>query len=242
MTRESCCEEEANIKGYHQLEPDVWYEQEGDEGSEVVAKAPKAGGRFTWGEPLFDNGIPMEFPSQVDLIRAPNRRKHTKDKYASDFLRPGAEGLLKLEYFFGDLDNAAHRRWPYGPQIDHIIPRVDKYGCDCGSNSSNNAQVISAKLNNELSNNCSDPRRIEIIEHYKKRKLGIIPIQFDPEWEPGAQSLLVQESSAANLVNYAPSVLPALRSALLQAFDALIPAVLDWWSSSADHNAGNHVK
>jgi hypothetical protein len=52
------------------------------------------------------------------------------------------------------------------PNIDHIIPRKDIYGCDCGPNSYANAQVISAKLNIKMSNDSQDPDRVKILERY----------------------------------------------------------------------------
>lgn len=45
---------------------------------------------------------------------------------------------------------------PYGdnsPEVDHLIPRVDKYGCGCGTNAPSNALLISRELNNSMSNN-----------------------------------------------------------------------------------------
>lgn len=60
---------------------------------------------------------------------------------------------------------------PYisGPQlanVDHIIPRKDIYGCDCGNNSYANALVISWDLNNEMSNQCDHPDRQAILNKY----------------------------------------------------------------------------
>lgn len=48
-------------------------------------------------------------------------------------------------------------------QVDHLIPRVDKYGCGCGTSAYSNALVISAKLNGSMSNNGSDARRMDIL-------------------------------------------------------------------------------
>jgi hypothetical protein len=55
---------------------------------------------------------------------------------------------------------------PNAPNVDHIIPRKDIYGCDCGPNSYANAQVISWRLNNRMSNNSQDPDRAAILERY----------------------------------------------------------------------------
>lgn len=55
---------------------------------------------------------------------------------------------------------------PDAANVDHIIPRKDKFGCDCGPNSYANALVISWKLNVSLTNNCQDPRRQMIHDVY----------------------------------------------------------------------------
>lgn len=57
----------------------------------------------------------------------------------------------------------------FGPQlanVDHIVPRKDIYGCDCGNNSYANALVISWDLNNEMSNQCDHPDRQAILNKY----------------------------------------------------------------------------
>lgn len=63
-------------------------------------------------------------------------------------------------------------------EVDHIIPRVEVHGCPCGSNSYKNAQLISRKLNNYLSNDCNPKRpagraRLEIVNNYAN---GILPV------------------------------------------------------------------
>ncbi len=55
---------------------------------------------------------------------------------------------------------------PVYANVDHIVPRKDKFGCNCGSNSLNNALLISAGMNVETSNNCEDVRRIKILNQY----------------------------------------------------------------------------
>lgn len=50
--------------------------------------------------------------------------------------------------------------------VDHIIPRVDIYGCPCGTNDSANALVISRGLNNKMSNDMYDPDRIAILQKW----------------------------------------------------------------------------
>jgi hypothetical protein len=171
LTREPCCE--IVVKGPHELMPDVWYDQPGGKYTPVVQRAPADGLPFTsW--PLFEMMGGTAVRSQVWQIRRPNQLKNERFRFASDLFRPEAKELRKFETellgeaFEGALDNEPFdgERGDDAPEVDHIIPRVDKYGCPCGSNSSRNAHIISAKLNRELSNNCSDPRRIAIIKHY----------------------------------------------------------------------------
>lgn len=50
--------------------------------------------------------------------------------------------------------------------IDHIIPRVDIHGCECGTNSPINAAVISRVLNIGMSNNMKDMDRIELLRMF----------------------------------------------------------------------------
>lgn len=50
--------------------------------------------------------------------------------------------------------------------VDHMIPRVDSNGCSCGSNTSDNALVISAALNTKMGRNCLDPNRVAILETF----------------------------------------------------------------------------
>lgn len=70
-------------------------------------------------------------------------------------------------YFIADDDASPYKLWnPYHAQVDHIVPRKDFKGCDCGSNSLANALVISAGLNNSMSNNCEDPNRIKILNEF----------------------------------------------------------------------------
>lgn len=55
---------------------------------------------------------------------------------------------------------------PTYSNIDHIVPRKDKFGCDCGTNSLDNALVISAGLNVKMSNNCEDENRVKILNKW----------------------------------------------------------------------------
>jgi hypothetical protein len=53
-----------------------------------------------------------------------------------------------------------------GVNADHIIPRKDIHGCDCGPNSMSNMILVSWKTNISMSNNSADPRRQEILARY----------------------------------------------------------------------------
>lgn len=50
--------------------------------------------------------------------------------------------------------------------VDHIVPRIDTYGCPCGKNSKGNALIISDKLNTQMSNRCSHPMRQAILDKF----------------------------------------------------------------------------
>jgi hypothetical protein len=168
IPRESCCE--ANVEGPHtdlidQI-GDTWFEQPGGDLTEVFERAPVRGGSFTSRE--LDDGV-VKYAPQIVRIRNRNAIPPLENAdYLSDLLRPEAKSLRKFEFFGGQLSNLEWYRSYRGPQVDHIIPRVDKNGCPCGSNSFKNAQVISAKLNRQLSNSCSDPRRRAMIDFYTK--------------------------------------------------------------------------
>ncbi|MBK6516446.1 MAG: hypothetical protein IPG04_20655 [Polyangiaceae bacterium] len=66
----------------------------------------------------------------------------------------------------GVLDNNLPSTSPCKPQLDHIIPKKDIYGCDCGSSSYSNSILISRKLNQGMSNDCQNPDRIAIMNVY----------------------------------------------------------------------------
>ena len=61
--------------------------------------------------------------------------------------------------------NRAQDRIDYA-NIDHIIPRVDIFGCECGTNSPLNAAVISRVVNIDMSNNMNHAERIEILRRF----------------------------------------------------------------------------
>jgi hypothetical protein len=156
--------------------PDTWFDQPEGPGTPVFERQPEVGAPFTSRKLKYDM---QEFEPQTRRIRAGNKIRGTKWDYASDLLRPEAKKLKKFESFGGSLDGRPWRRYPYGPQIDHIIPRVDKFGCPCGSNSVKNAQVISALLNSKLSNNCADPIRVAMIKHYTVPPANAVVLPVD---------------------------------------------------------------
>ncbi len=52
------------------------------------------------------------------------------------------------------------------PNVDHIIPRKDIHGCECGPNSNANALIVSWELNVGMSNNAEDARRQALLERW----------------------------------------------------------------------------
>ncbi len=81
--------------------------------------------------------------------------------------------------------------YPSSYQIDHIIPRVDLYGCACGPNSKANALFESAKLNGEMSNNSQHPTRVYLLD--KWTKVSIAAKESD---ENGAEAEPLDENGA----------------------------------------------
>jgi MYXO-CTERM domain-containing protein len=57
---------------------------------------------------------------------------------------------------------------PNSVQWDHIVPRVDRYGCGCGTNSPRNAASASAQLNNGMSNDSENSIRVALLCYYAK--------------------------------------------------------------------------
>lgn len=160
IPRESCCEED--LEGFHEITPDKWYTT--NAAGTVVAMNPVAGGSFTF-ETVGTH------PSQISLIRGDNMIG--RGDYLSDLLRPEVPTSLKNKETAecNGVLSTSHPNWKCKPQVDHIIPRMDIKGCKCGKNSSKNAQVLSAGLNNYLSNYCgSSPQgqlRQQLIAFYK---------------------------------------------------------------------------
>ncbi|MFT3693898.1 MAG: hypothetical protein QM831_12205 [Kofleriaceae bacterium] len=76
--------------------------------------------------------------------------------------------FLTLIEPYPDLDST-HTNTPSSPEVDHVIPAVDKYGCGCGTNSPQNAILISKNLNGSTQNNyVDDDRRQAILEVFTK--------------------------------------------------------------------------
>lgn len=74
-------------------------------------------------------------------------------------------GLLAMD----DDDPNARLKGKYPPhaaELDHIIPRVDSKGCECGTNSAANAALISRQLNGKMSNSCLNSERERMLERW----------------------------------------------------------------------------
>ena len=167
--------------GFHSnISPDAGYELIS---GTPIEFPPEPGGRFTGGPPLQYHGQPFQQNGQVVLqqtaqVRAQRQVPGTSNSFRSD-LRGSAfqqlendngcvaktvQGTLWYEESFSTTD-------PCAAEVDHIVPRRDVHGCDRGSNSYSNAQLISRRLNQWLSNDCSPHReagraRREIIAWY----------------------------------------------------------------------------
>lgn len=147
IQREWCCE--AQVEGPHaDLTPDVWYMYLWYNGQkQVVAVPPDEGLAFTSQTLYSPQGEP--YLGQTTRVRAENA---IGTVFRSD-LNNGYRGSLD---YWSTLDPTSFD-WRRRPQVDHIIPRKDIKGCDCGANSFKNALLISAQLNNEMSNFCGNP-------------------------------------------------------------------------------------
>lgn len=167
--RESCCKREP-------LGPNRWMLLDGDwvrlknlnngQTMGVVYRAPAYGREysslsFSW------NG--NQYLSQVEKIRSLSKAlmggPAEPNLFYSDLTASSLAGLEPTSCE-GVLDNSPGAPWECKPQVHHMVPRVDENGCDCGQNSAENALVISAKLNGEMSNNCNDPRMIAILDEW----------------------------------------------------------------------------
>ncbi len=162
---DSCCAEEENIVGPHStITPDVWYYPHPGPSQPQL---PDAGRPFTTlDRVILGQGTK---PAQIRRVREENLVS-APDLFYSDLVRPGVPtSISEVETEIcedGILSKAANADPDCAPEVDHIIPRVDSHGCPCGSNSFNNVQLISHAVNNELSNNCNDPLRRDMIDYY----------------------------------------------------------------------------
>ncbi|MBL9023380.1 MAG: hypothetical protein JNL21_14365 [Myxococcales bacterium] len=118
------------------------------------------------------------YVSQIERIRNWNKARFGGPSNANTWytdLKTGNDpAMIALETAScgGVLNNSANAPWECKPQVHHMIPRVDENGCDCGPNSAENALVISAKLNGEMSNNCNDPKMIAILDKWAPENLA----------------------------------------------------------------------
>ena len=159
IVRESCCE--LTPWGPHRdVTPNVWYSFGQLPNSLIQSNAPADGLEFTsYTHTLLPASQRVRLLERVDIDPAPG----LSGAYLSDMFRPRPFDLSKYEYCGGALDDDGGLCHAH---VDHIIPRKDISGCDCGPNSYANALVISARLNREMSNRCSNPKRLAILEKY----------------------------------------------------------------------------
>lgn len=162
IPKEECCSRIPTGQLHGSITPDGgYYLISGVAGNLVVFRPAAAGEPFTtapWGG----------HAPQIQLVRDQNSlggNLFTSDLW-KDQTPPNLSALEYSGCANGVLNNASSAPWQCKPQVDHIVPRKDINGCDCGSNSFKNALLISAKLNNDLSNNCTDPKRISIMNKY----------------------------------------------------------------------------
>ncbi len=80
----------------------------------------------------------------------------------------GPGGVSQIVDYYYKLNAASVVNYMSSVQVDHIIPRVDIFGCACGPNSLSNAMLISAKLNGEMSNDSQHPKRKFLLATWTK--------------------------------------------------------------------------
>lgn len=114
--------------------------------------------------PPLVNGKPgSEFSyTKRNKIKNVSRNKgHPIGKTKSDAFAAG------YDLHYGLTDRVAGQQLMTDAQVHHIIPRLDSRGCPCGAGSFNNALVISAQLNNEIGNDRTNWKLLQIIEMYR---------------------------------------------------------------------------
>lgn len=191
---EPCCQYDSNDfpNAPHAIDPDVYYKT--DPVTMMVAEMAPAPGLSFQGSDVHYGGVlrvspKAQFIAQNALMSPvfyPNTVRSdlagfdVDPAYMSDNLTcAGAPGSGAPD---GSLwyQRGVSTHNPCAAEVDHIIPRVDVHGCACGSNSSKNAQLISRRLNNWLSNDCNPKRpagraRLKIIDGYNKGNLPLPP-------------------------------------------------------------------
>lgn len=84
-------------------------------------------------------------------------KKHLDGAVLSDY---AGDYYQELSVAMGPVPNQA--------QADHIIPRVDIQGCECGPNSFANMLYISRQLNGQMSNYGDHPARLDILHQFTR--------------------------------------------------------------------------
>lgn len=190
VTTDECCQFDSNAfpTPPHPIEPDKFYKT--NPATMVVEEMnPAPGLSFQSSDVKFGGLLRIAQTDQIRASAAVGLGPNTlwSDLAGFDFGDPGVpivendsqkckdtpasgpQGILWYERGKSTYNDCA-------AEIDHIIPRTDVHGCPCGSNSYKNAQVISRKLNNWLSNDCNPNRpagraRLKIIEGYQQGSL-----------------------------------------------------------------------
>jgi hypothetical protein len=145
---------------------------------------PTAGGRFT-------DGFIAGTPEQRQWI------------LESNFLRLGGYGsdlgwddtaswITRVTYEPYNDDPIAPETpisssWDGSLQVDHMLPRVDVFGCPCGTNGYNNALLISGKLNRQMSNDLKHPDRIKILQAHVPGYVAPFRAAFDEPTEASTE-------------------------------------------------------
>lgn len=135
--------------------------------------------------------------TQISAIKALNHQR-TNDPYGRYASDAGMRARLPAHPMNIDYDFLSVRHWKgpnLNPQVDHLIPRRDSKGCQCGTNDWTNALLISADLNQRMSNSCLHPDRLAILAKYTfaPNALG----SDEPDVGSAAPSATMEEAEAA---------------------------------------------
>lgn len=170
VTRESCCER--TIVGPHaDVTPNVYYSAPWNVPGLIGPFPPADGVAFSNYKTTLQRPIPSQRTQVLDRLQFTGVPPFNVllPFWLSDMYRPGpkTDALQALETeACGGILETDDPNDPCAAQVDHIIPRVDVYGCKCGSNSFSNALLISRALNIKMSNNCSDETRNAILDAF----------------------------------------------------------------------------